>query len=341
MKRHLIIFSSLLTLFSSFTYKNICLTACETTEMILCIEVGNTRIKAGILPNSDLKLEDLKKAKTLTFPSEPWLKQNIDQLFNELSESPLHDLLSTNPSKISLSIFGPIYNKRIHGCGVHNGVFENLHEMIQKQASCKIQIESDAVSWAVGALKYLELQSQTVNFPCIAITFGTYIGIAFIENPHKISAIEIWAMSPTYTRLKPLAESYNLQDFPVALLLKKHIDTISGGEAYTEEKMKIYRPEFNLHVQAFINDVSEHMQKIFPSIPWIKCVLIGGGYSRFIDPLNSSTYTSFILSPQALTAQEISPDIIQLLGCQRMCLEDNISTETYPSLHEIQDTFDK
>jgi hypothetical protein len=341
MKKCLIFISLLFISFSGFACENCPLEAYKTKEMLLCVEVGNARTKACILPNYDLTLEDLRKVKTMAFPSGPWLKQNIDQLFNKSSKTPLYDLLSTNPSRISLSIFGPIYNKRIHGCGVRNGVFENLHEIIQKQVPCKIQIESDAVSWAIGALEYLQLQSQTVHFPCVAITFGTYIGIALVENPHEISAIEIWAMSPDYTRLKPFAQSYNLQEFPVAILLKKHIETVSGGEAYIDEKMKTYRPEFNLHVRAFIDDISEHMQKIFPSIPEIKSVFIGGGYSRFIDPLNCSAYTSFILSPQALTAQGIAPDIIQLLGCQRMCYKDNISTQTYPDLHEIQATFDK
>jgi hypothetical protein len=335
------IVSSLFILLSTLPCKNGSLEAMEAQEMILCVEIGNTRIKASILPNYDLTLEDLRKLNTIAFPSKPWLKQNVDQLFNKSSQTPLSELLSTNPVVISLSIFGPIYDKRIHGCGIRNGLFENLQEVIQQQVSCPIQIESDAVSWAVGAIEYLGLQSQTIDFPCVAITFGTYIGVALIENPHKISALEIWAMSPAYDRLTPFAQSYNLQDFPVAILLKKHIDTVSGGEAFIEEKMKTYRPEFNQHVQAFIDDISEHLQMIFPCLPKIKSVLVGGGYSRFINTLNCSNRTSFILSPHNLIAQGIAPDIIQLLGCQKMCREDAILTQTYPTLHEIQLVLEK
>lgn len=310
-------------------------------ETILCVEVGNTRIKACVLPNYNLTLEDLKKAKTIAFPSEPWLKQNIDQLFKKSIKTPLNDLLNTNPSKISLSIFGPIYNKRIHGCGVRSGLFDNLQEVIKKQIPCEIEIENDTVSWAMGALEYLQLQSQIIDFPCIAITFGTYIGVALVENSHKVSNIEICAMSPVYTRLKPFAQSCNLQGFPVEILEKKHIDAVSGGEVNTEEKMKTYRSEFNLQVQAFIDDISEHLQTIFSSLSKIKSVLVGGGYSRYINTLNCSAYTSFILSPQAFSAQGIAQDIIQLLGCQRMYQEEGISTQTHPTLHEIQAIFDK
>jgi hypothetical protein len=340
MKTYRNILASLCILLSTLPSKGGALEAMESQEMILCVEVGNTRIKASILPNYDLTLEDLRKLNTIHFPSKPWLKQNIDQLFNKSSQTPLCELLNTNSLAISLSIFGPIYDKRTHGCGIRNGLFENLHECLQQQVSCPIQIESDAVSWAIGALRYLQLQGRIVHFPCIAITFGTYIGVAIAENPYKISAIEIWAMSPAYTKLQPFAQVYNLQECPVAVLLKKHIDTISGGELGTEEKMKTYRSEFNLHVQAFVNDISEHMQKVFPSLPKIQSVLIGGGYSRFIDLLDNNSVTNFILSPQVLSAQGIDSDIIQLLGCQRLFREEDILTQTYPSLNEVQAAFE-
>src|SRR5437868_15486247 len=94
----------------------------QTQKPILCVEVGNTRIKACLLPQSPT-LEDLKKTKTVAFPSKPWLKQNIDQLFNASANTPLKPLLDARPSKISLSIFGPIYDRRIHGSGLQHGLF--------------------------------------------------------------------------------------------------------------------------------------------------------------------------------------------------------------------------
>jgi|GEM_PF-4439126 len=306
-------------------------------EPILCVEVGHTRFKAAILPQYPT-FEELQKTKTYSGLSHPWLKGNLEQLFKPSKENPLNELLSTRISEISLSIFGPIYDHKIHGCGTQETVSANLHETLQKDISAKLRIESDSVSWATGAVEFLKLTSHSIQYPALALTFGTGPGVALIENPETIHAIEIWVMSPAYSRLKPLAKPHGQESRPYRLFQTKFLSQISGGESNVNEKMKTYGGEFNAQVKAFSEDVREYVQTLFPSLPKIETFLIGGGVSRFID---SNSPSSIVLNPQFLEKQGVSPDIIQLLGCERMCEEAPLITNTHPSLSELQEELEK
>lgn len=302
-----------------------------SNEAVLCVEVGHTRIKSALLPK-DPTLEDLKKIKTFSCLSKPWLNKNVEQLFKKSKQNPLNKALAAKPSEISLSIFGPVYDKKIHGGGEKSGVSSNLQEILQKVAPTKIRVEADSVSWAIGALEFLKLQSQAIQYPCLAITFGTGPGVALIEDPHTVSAIEVWIMDLPFTRLKPLAEPYGKSDHPYGMFLKKFLDELAGGEKNLDEKMRTYRGEFNRQIEAFAEDVCESVQSLFPSLHKIQTILVGGGLSRFID---LKIRSAIIFNPQFLEQLGVSPDIIQLLGCHRMCREDPIVTKTYPSHKEL------
>jgi len=300
----------------------------QTKRTTLCIEVGHTRIKAAILPQKPT-LQGLKNSKTFAYPSKPWLQQNLEKLFQKNRASPLYALLHKNPSAISLSIFGPIYDHSRYDLGKpHSIVPVNLKEVLEKELGRELHIESDSVSWAIGALEYLKLHSEKLPLPSLAITLGTGIGVALIENANSVVAIELWAKPIPLPRLELLTDKRPAH----RVFGKKYLDTLFKGEEFVDEGMISYSRTYNQQLMACIEDLSAYLSDLF-SIP-ISSVIIGGGYSRFID-LSSEEREIRLLHPQKLSQEGLSPDIIQLLGCLRQAQKDPLHTWTYPPLRKI------
>lgn len=296
---------------------------------VLCIEVGHTRFKATTMV-TPLTLKSLKATQIIVGRSAPWLQQNLYLLFTKSLDSPLSPFLEKRPDMVSLSIFGPISNRSKHVFWQKARLPEHLKDSLQNTTSRRVMIDGDAVSWAIGALEYLKLNSAQVTFPCLALTLGTGVGAALIGNVDQIKAIEIWIMDPSYPRLGKYAVTKNSLKSPRQLLEKAFLDKISGGEEFTDIKMKTYRPEYNLHFQAFVEDACEEIEKKLQLQNKILSVLVGGGYSRFIDEPKDKSRTTFVLNPQKLIKEGFLPDIVQLLGCLRHCHMPAIRTDTYP-----------
>ncbi|HSX13121.1 MAG TPA: ROK family protein [Chlamydiales bacterium] len=296
-------------------------------ETILCLEIGHTRIKAANLPRT-VTLKNLQNVQTLAFPSKPWLDK-LNLLFIKFQDNPLSPLFNERPSRISISIFGPLYDNKRMPFNEKMGIPKNIKEVLQRETDYEVLLETDSVSWAIGALEYLKMKLQQPKFPCLAITLGTGVGMALIENEHKIHAIEIWCMDCSFPRMRTLTDLR----CPPSVLGKKHLDNLFNGEQFTDEKMVDYRSTYNKQFEAFVEDVCEYVQTLFSQT--ISTVLIGGGYSRFIEISENAPRSTIVLNPQALQEDGVSPDIIPLLGCQRTCQENRFATSTYPLSPEI------
>jgi hypothetical protein len=63
--------------------------------------------------------------------------------------------------------------------------------------------------------------------------------------------------------------------------------------------------------------------------------MIGGGFSRFVQiPAQHSLAEVHLLNPAYLQSQEVSPDIIQLLGAKKL-MEAGVQPDTYPPYEGI------
>lgn len=299
---------------------------------ILCVEVGHSRFTAANLTHP-LTLKRLKNVKTQAGPSTTSLKQ-ISLLFKYSKENPIFELARQSHDMISLSIFGPIFNHSRHINWAEDGRSKDLKNALEKEALCTVRVDGNAVSWAIGALEYIKFIGASLDFPALAITLGTAVGVALIENSNKVTAIEICAMNPLYPRLRTFVKTSSLD--PRHLLEKKFIDDLSGGEKYTDKKMKLYCSTYNKHFRAFISDVCEEIEKRLSLPKKIASFLIGGECSRYIDPSKLPINNMLILSPKTFTEQGLSPDILPLLGCLRNGLRTDIGTNTYPSEPEMR-----
>jgi hypothetical protein len=272
------------------------------------------------LPELVNTLDDLKNIPICSTLSAPFLEQNLGDLFKRGS-GPLETLLEERTGKIALSIFGPLYENRFHGCAEMYKVPKNIKEALEREAGCEFRIEGDAVSWGLGALQYLSLKSEAIVFPSVAITLGTHPGVAFIESEAQITSLEFWPEYYDFPKMQLATEvrpAYHV-------LSKGYLDTIAGGEERLDEHMKGYSPTFNQHFQAFTEDLSALIEKLFSKK--IASILVGGGHSRFIAPAQDR----IVLSPQALSEEGIAPDMLQLLGCRR----SEAATATYPPFEEL------
>lgn len=287
-------------------------------DKVLCVEIGHSRIKAGILPLNP-SLQELRTIQTIESASQPWLGQNIGHLFSQNS-SPLHSLLLSEPIVLSISIFG---TEKYSKCpsGNIDDYPDNLEELMAASFNGPYSIERDTNAWALGALEYLSLQSKQPEYPCLAITLGTGIGIVLIENATTMKTIEYCTMPWIFPNLKPLTT--NLVHEPVLVLGKNFLAQIFQGEMHIDEGMKQYREKYNSYFWAFVKDASLNIDQMFGCK--IASVLVGGGNSRFIDALNTPL-PLYLLNPQSLEKEGVSPDIIQLLGCVKKMREKDSKT---------------
>ena len=293
------------------------------------MEVGHTRIKGAHLPAQIKSIEDLKKVEIHSTLSAPWLKQNLQNLFKREYGSPLDHLIETQSKQIALSIFGPLYDNRMHGCAEMYGVPQNIKEVLQNETGYEFRIEGDSVSWAIGAIQYLALKSEQVAFPCLAITLGTHSGIALIESPNKVTSLDFCGHYYSFQKLEKTTEVKP----PIHVLSKSYLDHIAKGEELLYEHMKTYGPTYNRHLGAFTEDLCDMIDQLFSQK--VNSVLVGGGHSRFINSCNDGTKPIVVLNNITLSEDGVSPDIIQLLGVHKQAGGFPISTSTYPPYEKL------
>lgn len=307
----------------------------ETFQNVLCVEVGWQRIKAAILPN-DVTYEKLKSIQTITAPSTMWLNANFPLLFKITLPNPISPLLKEPHAKASLSISGPVVDNRYHPDLGRRGIPVDLKTACEKIAHSEVVVENDVICWAIGCQELLKLQSKPPKFPFLALTLGTGVGSALALDENTIYNIELNYIDCSFSRLKFLTreQPFNPRFTPHRALGKPYFDWKMGRREFKDHEVAPFLFNYNNRFQAFIEDVVEGMEKLF-SIK-VQDILIGGGYSRFIEVPENYAYSIILMKPQILKEEGISPDIIQLLGCLRRSKEDHPKTILYPDYRDIE-----
>lgn len=296
-------------------------------KTVLCVELEHKWMRAAILP-SPITKESLRDLKPIEALSTPWLMNNIEKLFEISEENPLNDLLKEKISTLSLSIFGPLYQNGENHCKTQM-VPQNLLQHLKDHTQAKVSVEVDVVAWAIGALEYLRLDSKTLQYPALVVSLGTGVGMALIESETSVKAVEYSTMNCPFPRLRLLNER-------IYVLNLTYLTEISGGDI--EGKMETYRSTYNRDFKALVLDMTEYLEKEYSTGP-IKSVVVGGGFSRYIDNLEGIPLESFLFSPQYLEKEHVSPYSIQLLGCLRKSQEPTLVTDTLPDIDTLLKVF--
>lgn len=307
----------------------------EKPQNVLCLEVGWQRIKAAVLPKN-VTYDQLSSIRTISAPSKPWLNEKFPFLYQATSLSPLSPLLEIPPHQAALSISGPVIDNRYHPDLGKRGIPVDLKEACETVAQCEVIVENDVVCWAIGCYEILKLQSKSPRFPFLALTLGTGVGAALAIDEKTVYNIELTFIDSSFPRLRFLTREQNFSPrfTPHRALGKPYFDWKLGRREFNDHEVEPYLFNYNNRFQAFIEDVVEGLERLF-SIK-IQEILIGGGYSRFLDKSVSELYPIILMNPKVLEEKGISPDIVQLLGCLRLCQDDPPKTLLYPEYEEIE-----
>jgi hypothetical protein len=96
--------------------------------------------------------------------------------------------------------------------------------------------------------------------------------------------------------------------------------------------MEPYLDDFNVLVQAFSEDIMEYVKEKFGVAP--VSLMIGGGNSRFVRVPDNPKMETHLLSPAFLESENVSPDLIQLMGAKKL-METGVEPYTAPTYEEI------
>jgi hypothetical protein len=302
----------------------------SSDQNILCMEIGGKKILAALMP-IDTTLKKLRTVDIVSFPSKPWFTQ-LPQLFNHATESPLCFLLQKPHLKVSVSIFGPLFEN--HGLidVAQRNIPCQIHKLCKEQSKKPLQMKTDTICWSRGCIEFQKLKSIPVKFPFLAVILKTGVGLALVEE-NKITAIESY-IDCTFSRLehtcKNQGQKFNQFNIHQALGNGFFDWALKKGE-FLDEEMQPFLALYQARFQTFLEEVCKYIEKEF-SVS-IHSVFVGGENSRFIEEQIPNVT---VLNSITLKNEEIAPEIIQLLGCLKIAQKEDMIMETYPSYEEIQ-----
>ncbi len=284
---------------------------------ILCADIGATRIKAQVL-HPNMTLSELQRTNIFHFPSNSWLNERLPFLFSPQANSCVMQQFKGTYDVISFGITGPVVDEQYY-VNPERKIPRDLKQKCTELAGCPVFVENDAIIWARGALTWQNLMNKKVQYPCLAITLGTGVGVVLLRAADDMVGIEIYFLDTIFSRLKEIAG-----DQPDYKELNMPWPHNALGEAFFVWA-KNKHPEwdevqiqliYNERMVAFIEDMRKFLQQKLQVE--ISSVMIGGGNSRFTSSryLKSKLAKQIILlNAQHLGKHKVSSDIISLLGC--------------------------
>lgn len=309
--------------------------AIEKEQDILCVEITGKQVYATFLAQNPT-LSDLKKS-VFSFNSKPYFPY-IQNLFIQSEDNPLTILLNQAHSSVSASIFGPLYFADGFIDVTNKKIPRNFVQLCRSSCSHPIIFHTDTICWARGCLEYLTLKSVqdgrilSIEHPFLAVILKGGVGVALIEKD-KISAIEIPYIGCNFPLLEKLCveqgQSFDHFDVHQALGNRFFDWTIKKKEFHKEEVAE-FLDLYNERFTVFIKEIKDFINTKFNCD--IKTIFVGGEKAQFIYHSNIAC----ILNDHALKDDNISPEMIQLLGCLKLATSPNeYLIETYPDYETI------
>jgi hypothetical protein len=280
---------------------------------ILCIDIGGTRIKAAIL-NDNITTEELKKINVTTIGTLGWMNNSLPQIIDKNHSASLICENGNLEHYDSITIGVPLKvvdnGKSVEGHYTQFGVPENLLEAFKEKANCDTVITSDSIAWLQGTLKYFQLSSIEIEFPCLAVILGTGVGLAYSDSHTKIKGLELNEHNYYFENLSDvLNEDIHMGGRIHDVLGEKFFQYVKDTKrswTYVE-----IQNEYTERLIAFLKDSKETTLYNYKDI---RSIIIGGGNSKYLcfsslqSNLDKSIYN---LDKNYL---KVNPDLIPLLG---------------------------
>ncbi|MHC4415369.1 MAG: hypothetical protein ACYS0G_08810 [Planctomycetota bacterium] len=287
----------------------------EPESRILCVDIGGTRIKAAVLPRNTSR-GDVERAPVGAIPALGWLNDSLPQLLT--AENVAHLLrrgrIEPGHDAICVAVPGPVSEGRyFHRTDLlKRGVPKDLKSAFEQHADpLPVSLIKDADAWAAGVIRYAELFGMPLEYPFLALTFGTGVGISAAMSPGSIVSLEITATAPgMWEPLEkesshPIAESWQVHK----ILGREFFEWVATENC--DWWLERIRQEFTKRVIVFVRAAREHLGRD-PGV--FRTLVIGGGNAEYIvaeDLAGDAGLDVRLLLPPVLA---VNPDIIPLLG---------------------------
>ncbi|MBJ7450202.1 MAG: hypothetical protein JHC93_07595 [Parachlamydiales bacterium] len=306
----------------------------------LCVEIGGKRIIAAYISQNPT-IEDLKNTKIWEFDSRPWFTQ-LPQLFTNDS-SPLAFLFQMPHSSISVSIFGPLYDSEGLIDVANHHIPRYVKDDCLKVVDSNFSMHTDTLCWSKGCLELQKIKNQMPDSslpdsPFLVIILKGGVGVALVEpktdvTKEKITAIELPYTGCNFPKLQKVCESQGQEFTKFSIhdaLGNRFFYWALQTRDFKEEDVTPYIPLYNERFKEFALEIKEHIESLF-DMPNLK-VYVGGERCVFLtEPIPNVTYFNI----QSFKDDQLSPDIIQLLGASKLFDSSQTITTTFPSYDVI------
>lgn len=276
----------------------------------LCIDIGQTRIKAAVLKDDVASLDDLRKAKSHVVPTLGWLNASFPRL---IDESYWPSLTYNHPiepfERLAITVPTKVVDGRIHAASplLKWGMPQDPAVALQRHAdlpALRIRIANDAHAWLQGAIAYCDLARKPFAFPCALIAVGTGIAFAVAESAERFEVVEFADERIDWTPLRKeadiTAEVYEMLGVPFFDAVRR--DHKDWDFAHICE---VYTRRFTV----FLNIVMRRWQ--------FRTLFIGGGHANYLhrSDIRTETPVDHVIALRGRNRDiDIDADLIPLLG---------------------------
>jgi hypothetical protein len=196
------------------------------------------------------------------------------------------------------------------------GLPRDLKRAFEEHADpLSVGLIKDADAWAVGTVRCPELFETPLEYPSLALTLGTGVGISAARSPDVIVSLEVAASPPgAWGRLTAAAGPSIRESWQVHQILGREFF------AWVAEQKKDWSAErigqeFTKRVIAFVLDARESLSEgLGEDLGVFKSLVVGGGNAEHISVRDLERETEHNVRVLARPAIPVVPEVIPLLG---------------------------
>ncbi|MHC4129269.1 MAG: hypothetical protein ACYS15_18885 [Planctomycetota bacterium] len=286
---------------------------------ILCVDIGGTRIKAAVLP-PEASHRDAQGAQLVMVPTLGWLNDSLPRLLTPENVSAILQRGPVEPEydAIRVAVPGPVTEGRYFERQDlwAQGVPRHLKGAFEKHSDpLSVWLLNDADAWAVGIVRSPELFQTPLEYPSLALTLGTGVGISVASSPSEIVSLEV-AASPsiTWDRLTATAGPTIHDSCQVHQILGREFFEWVAGQKKRWSAERI-RQEFTKRVIAFVLDARDSLYEgLGEDFGAFKSLVVGGGNAEHVSLRDLKRETAHDVRVLARSALLVVPEVIPLLG---------------------------
>ena len=285
----------------------------------LCIDIGGTRIKSVILPRNP-DFETAKNARPQAIRTLGWLNHSLPGLVNPENWAGLAARFKQQDEEYDrVAIDLPAYinhdGKILDRDDLVNGDAQlprDIKLLLEAAAKKPVTVLNDAEAWMYGIASYAELTGISLDWPVMALIFGTGLGVAGGRDPRTLTVFNPMEQSWVGTACEKVAGISLDQPWKVHQVVGKDFTSWIGRDrrGWTYDEI---RTQFTQRVAAVIEGMSSIVSN---RIGQIRTIVVGGGNAEFVSVSKLSKRIGVSVITLSERNAKLSPDLTPLLGLE-------------------------